>query len=193
MNYSRNVPSTLGTRKFRPHVLKHKSSKPRLNCVPENWKDTSSSEFALFLLAYSNRLLFKTAIHIREAFQLPIYLNTIHIRYLLLLHYLPKVKPLSRKCPWVEIERADYPIRSNNSNKRIGYMSELVNCKLAIEHPAKSGTKPAYELSDMGKKAFSIIIEQLHEFYHTHPNPSGSRMSEIFEPTDSFVESYFNS
>ena len=72
-------------------------------------------------------------------------------------------------------------------------MSELVNCKLAIEHLAKSGNKPSYELSDMGRKAFSIIIEQLHEFYHTHPNPSGSRMSEILEPTGSLVESYIYS
>jgi hypothetical protein len=152
---------------------KHFTPEPVITSVPANYKDYNV--FALYLLAYSNRIMFKTCTKLKAEMQLPFGINTLHIRYLLLIHFISCTK--DDKCVRLrDIEIGDYPIRSK---KRATIGTDLVKCKLATVKQLKTRgrTTEYYSVTDAGYIAINSLLEYLHEVYHTHPttNKTGIR------------------
>lgn len=126
-------------------------------------------QIALYFLAYNNRILFKAAKNIKDTFMLPVYYNTIHMRYLLLLHFIAEEKKFVKTATLQDIEFGDYPAFSKKSNKRIHYMNELVTHGFveAIDKKVRH-----YKMTDRGRLAIDIVIESINLTIRTHPKSS---------------------
>ena len=124
-------------------------------------------QIALYFLAYNNRILFKAAKNIKDTFVLPVYYNTIHMRYLLLLHFIAEEKKFVKTATLRDIEFGDYPAFSKRSNKRIYYMNELVTHGF-VEAIEKKVTH--YKLTDKGRLAIDIVVDSINLVIRTHPN-----------------------
>lgn len=152
-------------------VQKHFAQEPILEQIPKAYKEYDT--FALFLLAYSNRIMFKAAYKIKTELQLPIFLNTLHIRYLLLIHFLAATNK-GGNVRQKDIERADYPIRNA---KRIFIPKDLAKCDLVAttQKKAPNGKISDYfSVTDKGYIAINMLIDYIHEVYHTHPTNSNN-------------------
>ena len=112
--------------------------------------------------------MFKSAVHINQQLQLNQHLNTFHIRYLLIIHFLSCYKKETRSATQKEIERSDYPRRST---KLLYICDTLINCGLVtcVAREVKGKTVKNYSVTDFGYKAINIILNILEETCLTQP------------------------
>jgi hypothetical protein len=147
---------------------KHIEAKPILTSLKKESKRKAFNEVALFFLGYSNRILYKAGQEIKHTFQLPILVNTIHIRYLLILSFLGEFKTNSKRASLREIEYADFPARSKKSKYRIKYMQELVDYGF-VSSEKPFGKTDYFKVTDKGRLAIDLIVSNMHLCIHTHP------------------------
>lgn len=119
----------------------------------------------LFATAYYNRVARKSAIAIKEQLQLSNSINSQCVRYLLLAFFIQSEKPQYKATPTEILERADLYKRDRT---RLTSMLRLNEVGLCIFKP-KTKKVNTLEITDLGTKAVSIVIEQLHELIHTQP------------------------
>ncbi len=133
------------------------------------FSQVSKSDYTLILLfatAYYNRVARKSAIAIHEQLQLSNTINSQCVRYLLLLYFSTVVT--NRKVKAIQthsLERADLYKRDRT---RLTSMLRMHETGLAI-FTVKSKTVNTIQITDLGLKAISIIIQQLEELIHLHP------------------------
>jgi hypothetical protein len=110
----------------------------------------------------------KAAKEIRDTFAIPYNLNTIHIRYLLILYFFSDTKKSLKYASFKQIEFGDFPARTLRSHYRIKYMQDLVTHGMCIE--LKPHDKVTYfQLTDKGHLALAIIKANIKLTIHCHP------------------------
>ena len=119
----------------------------------------------LFATAYYNRVARKSAIAIHEQLQLSNTINSQCVRYLLLVYFIQSERKGYEQTPTHILERADLYKRDRT---RLTSMLRLNEVGLCIFRKVND-KKNTLELTDLGRKAISIIIEQLNELIHTQP------------------------
>jgi len=149
--------------------LKNISEKPILKLHQDNETRPDYNNLALFFLAYSNRILFKAANEIRQVFNLPFHLNTLHIRYLLLIHFINERKQRSKHGASIqEIEFNDFPVKSIKAQKRVLYFYDLRNAGLTIESIPIN--RKYYKVTNKGLEAIKIIERNIWLSIRTMPS-----------------------
>lgn len=147
-------------RKYNPAIL---SEKPILKAF-DNVGEAERTHILLFALAYSNRMMWRSAIEIRHQLQLTKPLNTLTVRYLLLISFMTDTRPTTTHC----IELADYPKRDP---KRLCSMLRLNEMGLAVLGKTPKGGNTMH-ITDLGRKAIAIIARISTETIHAHPKKS---------------------
>jgi len=119
----------------------------------------------LFATAYYNRVARKSAIAIKEQLQLSNTINSQCVRYLLLAYFIQSNNVKYEATPTHILERADLYKRDRT---RLTSMLRLNEVGLCIFNKVND-KKNTLQLTDLGRKGVSIVIEQLHELIHTQP------------------------
>jgi len=131
----------------------------------------------LFATAYYNRVARKSAIAIHEQLQLSNTINSQCVRYLLLTFFIQSERKGHESTPTHILERADLYKRDRT---RLTSMLRLHEVGLCIFNKVND-KKNTLQLTDLGRKAIDIVIEQLNELIHTQPkrneHPALSRKS----------------
>jgi hypothetical protein len=148
--------------------LKHIKAEPILTSLDKASKGECFNEIALFFLSYSNRILYKSAQEIKHNFQANLFINTIHVRYLLILSFLSDYKSNSKRASLKEIEYADFPARSKMSKYRIKYMQELVDLGF-VNSEKPCGKTDYFKITDKGHYAIGLIVSNMYQCMNSHP------------------------
>lgn len=134
--------------------------------------ETIDPRLMLYVLAYSNRILFRSAQVIAIEQNERLVLNTLHTRFLLLIYihsmFTPNVSHMA-------IENSDY-ISGKKKHNRIIISHELFRMNL-IKHTKNSHSQklPSYQLTDLGHEAIRTIIGIAKETFYSYPkNTNGS-------------------
>lgn len=131
----------------------------------------------LFATAYYNRVARKSAIAMHEQLQLSNTVNSQCVRYLLLAFFIQSERKGNEPTPTHILERADLYKRDRT---RLTSMLRLHEVGLCVFKKVND-KKNTLQLTDLGRKGVSIVIEQLNELIHTQPkrheHPAISRKS----------------
>lgn len=121
-------------------------------------------QLVLFSLAYSNRMLFRSAIAIKKELFLTKTLNSMSVRYLVLVRFCEAAKQ-ERGIQVLRVEKGDlyrYDKRMLTSILRLDEMG------LVRLYTRESGVKWV-ETTDLGHKAIGIIENIITETIHAYP------------------------
>lgn len=127
----------------------------------------------LFILAYSNRILFRAAQHIAYEQGEKLVLNTLHTRYLLLI-YIHSL--FTKNVSHMAIENSDY-ISGRKKHNRLIITNELFRMNL-IKHTKNSPSQklPSYLLTDLGHEAINTIISIAKETFKSYPKQTSGAL-----------------
>lgn len=143
--------------KYNPAIL---SDKPILMAF-DSVGEAERTQILLFALAYSNRVMWRSAIMIRKELGLTKSLNTLTVRYLLLISFMADTKATTTHA----IELADFP---KHDPKRLCSMLRLNEIGLATLGKTPKGGN-TMRLTELGRLAISIIAKIATETIHAHP------------------------
>ncbi len=123
-----------------------------------------------YFAAFSNRILWKSAIQVRKELDLSLSLNTLHIRYLLITFFTTLD---GDKTTTTLIERQDYP---KKDNKRLITMLALATCGLCeIDERSERGKVfRRIGITDKGIKALQIVDSVINETVHMYPKANNA-------------------
>jgi hypothetical protein len=165
-------------KKYNPPILRDKTTLIVLRDIAkEKYLQT-----ILFSLAYSNRILWTSAIRIRLVLQLDRSLNTLTVRYLLLLYF----TTLARKdkiIPTYMLEKNDY---FKIDKKRLFALFTLTSAGLATMSLTKRG-KDAIEITPKGVLAVMCVIDVIDETTRSYPRKNNMERGTTIEPDCNIV------
>lgn len=131
----------------------------------------SICQLGRYFSAFSNRILWKSAIQVRKELNLSLSLNTLHIRYLLITFFTTLD---GGKTTTTLIERQDYP---KKDNKRLITMLALATCGLCeIDERSERGKIfRRIGITDKGIKALRIVDSVINETVHMYPKENNAK------------------
>lgn len=127
----------------------------------------------LFLLAYSNRIMYKAAQQIAFDQNENLILNTLHVRYLLLIY----IQALfTKNIGFATLERADYKSGRKKTN-RLVITNELVRLGLVTQvKPFGAQKLPSFLITDLGLEAISTVLNIARETMYSFPKTSDNKL-----------------
>lgn len=127
----------------------------------------------LFILAYNNRILFKSAQQIAFDQNERLVLNTLHVRFLLLI-YIQSI--FTHNVGFATIERADYK-SGRKKNNRLIITNELLRLNLIKQVVNSNAQKlPSFQITDLGLEAINTILTIAKETMYAFPKTSDNKL-----------------
>jgi hypothetical protein len=127
----------------------------------------------LYILAYSNRILFLAAKQIALDQNERLVLNTLHTRYLLLIYIQSQ---FTKYIAHAAIEQNDYTSRKKQHNRLI--ITNELNRLGLIKHAKNSHSQklPSYQLTDLGHEAINTIFKIANETFLSYPKQTSKAL-----------------
>jgi hypothetical protein len=148
--------------KYNPPIL---CDKPILEAF-DTIDPQTTQQLSLFFLAHSNRVLWMSALRIRKELNTQHSLNTLHVRYLLLIFF----STLGKKdVSTVTIERGDYPKKDAQRLRTMLSLGTCGLCTITERSGENNKINRSIGLTDAGRAAIGIINTIVSEVTHKYP------------------------